>query len=184
MGSWCHRYLSGSDLTSYFVDSLNHETPVGQRWREVRDEWKTIVGEAPDDSGKIRFNGFCGQYQILLSCELDTFYLEPGEGTKTVEFVYQHDGPETTFVNHALAGVKKIEISVNGISTPIKLTARYKGQLFVATYSLSGKQLSRSPVNPAGGKHRVPSASSCCRVLRIETADRLPLYTGKITAVR
>ncbi|MBN1759817.1 MAG: endo-1,4-beta-xylanase [Chitinispirillaceae bacterium] len=181
MGGWCQRYLPGSDLTSYFVDSLNNETPCGQRWREVRDEWKTVTGGNTDDSGKISFTGFQGKYQVLISCYFDTFDLEPGEGTKSVEVVYDQSGES---VNHALAGLKIIEISINGISAPVKLPARYNRQLFLATYSLSGQQLSRSPVNPAGGKHQVPFPSSCCRVFRIETADRLPLFTGKIMAVR
>ena len=182
MGGWCQRYLSGSDLTSYFVDSLNNETPCGQRWREVRDEWKTVKEGNTDDSGKISFNGFQGQYHILISCEFDTFYLEPGEGTKTVEVIYNYN--DSTAVIHALAGLKTAEISINGVSAPVKLPARFNRQLFLTTYSLSGQQLSRSPVNPTGGKHQVPLASSCCRVFRIETADRLPLYIGKIMALR
>ncbi len=181
MGSWCQRYLSGSNLTSYFVDSLNNETPAGNRWREVRDEWKTVAGGFTDDSGKISFSGFQGQYHVLISCDFDTFYLEPGVGTKTVEVVYQQG---TFAVNHAAADLKTFEIIINGISVPVKLPARYTRQLFLATYSLSGQLLSRSPVNPAGGKHQVVPASSCCRAFRIETADRLPLYTGRITAVR
>ena len=187
MGSWCQRYLSGGDLTSYFVDSLNNETPAGQRWREVRDEWKTDTAGFADDSGKIKFTGFQGQYHILMSCEYDTFYLEPGEGTKKVTVVYQYvdtNADTTTAVKHALAGLKTTEISVNGILASVKLPAHYKRQLFLAIYSLSGQQLSRSPINPAGGKHQVTPASSCCRVFRIETADRLPLYTGKIMADR
>jgi hypothetical protein len=181
LGGWCGRYLSDSDLTSYFVDSLNSETPAGQRWREVRDEWKTVAGGFTDDSGKISFSGFQGQYHVLISCEFDTFYLEPGEGTKTVEVVYQHGG--NTAINHASAGLKTTEISINGISVSVKLPARYDKQLFLTTYSLSGQHLSRSPINTACGKHRVTFTSSCCRAFRIETADRLPLYTGRITAV-
>ncbi len=182
MGGWCQRYMPDSNLTSYFVDSLGNETPLGQRWREVRDEWKTDTAGFADDSGKFRFNGYQGQYHVIISCEYDTFYLEPGEGTKTVKIVYQQG--ETTAVNHTLAGLKTTEISVNGISISFKLPARYNKQLFLATYSLSGQLLSRSPVNPAGGKHQVTPASSCCRLFRIETIDRLPLYMGRITAVR
>lgn len=179
MGSWCSRYRSPGNLTSYFVDSLNNETSCGRRWREVRDEWKTTVTGSTDDSGKFSFNGFQGKYQILISCYLDTFYLEPGEGTKTVEVTYLKSA-----VNHAPAGLKTTEIILNGISAPIKLPARYNRPLFLTTYSLSGQQLSRSPVNLAGGKHQIALATSCCRVFRIETADRLPIYTGKITATR
>ena len=179
MGGWYRRYMPG-DLTSYFVDSLNKETPVGQRWNEVRSEWKTTEMGHTDDSGKISFNGFQGKYQVLISTVLDTFYLEPGEGTKKVTVIFR----QGTGVNHASAGLKNIEINVNGISASVKLPARCSKQLFLTTYSLSGQLLSRSPVNPAGGKHQVTPASSNCRVFRIETADRLPLYTGKITAAR
>jgi GH35 family endo-1,4-beta-xylanase len=171
MGGWCQRYMPGN-LTSYFVDSLGYETPLGQRWREVRDEWKTDTAGFADDSGKIKFTGFQGQYHIIMSCEYDTFYLEPGEGTKKVTVVYQQGDTTdtTTAVKHALAGLKTTEISINGILASVKLPAHYKRQLFLAIYSLSGQQLSRSPINPAGGKQQVTPASSCCRVFRIETA--------------
>jgi GH35 family endo-1,4-beta-xylanase len=180
MGSWCQRYLSAGNLTSYFIDSLGNETPCGQRWRDIRDTFRTVVNGNADDSGKIAFNGFQGQYIALVCQELDTFYLEPGEGTKSIIVTYN----EGTGVKHGFAGQKTIEISINGISAPVKLPARYNRQLFLTTYSLSGQQLSRSPVNPTGGKYRVTLASSCTRVFRIETADRLPLYTGKLMAVR
>jgi hypothetical protein len=169
MGSWCQRYQSGSNLTSYFVDSLNN-----------RDTFKTVAGGNVDDSGKIQFNGFQGKYHTLISCEFDTFYLEPGEGTKSVVVTYN----EGVAVNHALAVLKTTEIIINGIKVPVKLSARYNRQLFLATYSLSGQQLSRSPMNLTGGRHQIAPASSCCRVFRIETADRRPLYTGNIMAVR
>lgn len=180
IGSWCRSYMPRSDLTSYFVDSLNNETPAGQRWREVRDEWKTTVTGSTDDSGKFKFNGFQGKYQILISCYADTFYIEPGDGTKAVEVTYLGK----TAVDHTLPGLKTTEIIINGIATPVKLPAHYNGQLFLATYSLSGQQLSRTPVNLTGGKHLFTPASSCCRVMRIETSDRLALYTDKIMAVR
>jgi GH35 family endo-1,4-beta-xylanase len=180
MGSWCERYMARSDLTSYLVDSLNNETPSGQRWSEVRDEWKTEAGGYTDESGKFSFNGFQGKYFILISCFTDTFYLEPGEGTKNVEVIYLNESS----VNHTPADLKTTEIIINGIAVPVNLPARYNSQLFLTTYSLSGQQLSRSPVNPTGGRHKVTLASSCSRVFRIETSDRMPLFTGKIMAVR
>jgi hypothetical protein len=183
MSSWNQRYMSGSDLTSFFVDSLNNVTPCGQRWLDVRDEWKTVEGGFTDDSGTFRFNGYQGQYHILISCEFDTFYIDPGKGTKNVTVVYQQG---ITAANHALAGLKTTEFIIDGISVPIKLPAHYTKQLFLTTYSLSGQQLSRSPVTLSGGKqkHLATPASCSCRVFRIETADRLSLYTGKIKAIR
>jgi hypothetical protein len=180
MESWCKRYMSGNTITSYFVDSLNRETPVGRRWREIRDEWKSTGGGFTDDSATIKFTGYTGLYRVLLTQVLDTFYLEPGTGTDTVEVIYQNG----TGVKHASAGLKTTEIDINGISIPVKLPARYSGQLFLTTFSLSGQRLSRSPLHPTDGTHRVSPASSCCRIFRIETADRLPLFTGKISAVR
>jgi endo-1,4-beta-xylanase len=182
MGSWNQRYMSGGNITSYFVDSLGNETPAGQRWRDVRDEWKTkdIVVWA-DDSGKVSFTGFQGQYHVLISCDFDTFDLEPGEDTQSVVVVYTQEGSS---VKRAVAGLKTIGLFIDGISVPVNLPARYNGQLFLTTYSLSGQQLSRSPVNLTGRRNLVTPASSSCRVFRIETADRLPLYAGKVSAVR
>lgn len=180
MGSWCKPYLSDSDLTSYFVDSLKNETPTGQRWSEVRAEWKTDTVGFTDESGKFSFNGFQGKYQILVSCYLDTFYLEPGEGTKTIEVKYLAEPA----VDRKLAGLKTTKIIINGIPALIKLPVYYNSQLFLTTYSLSGKLLSRSPLNITGGKHQIIPSSSSCRVFRIETADKLTLYTGKMMPVR
>lgn len=179
MGSWLKSQQSPNRLTSFFVDSLNNETSVGQRWREVRSEWKTEIGGYTDDSGKISFTGFQGKYLVLVSCYLDTFYLEPGEGTKTVEVVYY---PVNT-VDRKSTSLKTTEFLINGKSAIVKLPASSNRQLFLTTYSLSGKQLSRSPVNIAGGNHWIRPSSSC-RVFRIETVDRQPLYTGKLVAVR
>jgi GH35 family endo-1,4-beta-xylanase len=182
MGSWCQRYGAKSGLTSCFVDSLNRETPTGQRWRDVRNEWKTSDGGFADEKGTIKFTGYTGLYRVLLTQVLDSFYLEPGTGTDTVEVVYQHGG--TTSVNRAMVSLKTTAINIKGVSVRVNLPARYNGQLFLALYSLSGQRLSRTPINPAGGAHQVPSTASCSRVFRIETADRLPLFTGKMTAVR
>jgi hypothetical protein len=118
-----------------------------------------------------------------MSTVSDTFYLEPGIGTDTVQAVYKFGGFSTD-VNHALVSLKTTKIDIKGIPVFIDLPARYTEQLFLTTYSLTGQLLSRSPINPAGGKQQVPPTSSNCRVFRIETADRLPLYTGKVTAVR
>ncbi len=177
MGSWLKDHQAPGNLTSYFVNSMNNETPVGQRWREVRSEWKTEIGGYTDDSGKISFTGFQGKYLVLVSCYLDTFYLEPGEGTKTVEVVYY---PVNTVDRKS---TKTAEFFINGKSAIVKLPAGFNRQLFLTTYSLSGKQLSRSPVNITGGNLRVPPTSSC-RVFRIETADGQPLYAGKLMTVR
>lgn len=180
IGSWCGAFEPHSDLSSFFIDSLNYETPVGERWREVRDEWKTETIGSTDESGKFTFNGFHGKYQILISCYLDTFYLEPGEGTKTVNIT--HLGGAAA--HHAPATQKTTELRINGIAIPIKLPSLYNKPLFLTTWSLSGQQLSRSPVELAGGKYQIPTVSSSCRVFRIETADRQTFYSGKFSPVR
>jgi GH35 family endo-1,4-beta-xylanase len=183
MGGWCKRYLSANNLTSSFIDSSGNETPVGQRWRDVRDGWKTYLNGYTDDSGTYKFTGYQGQYRIVMSTVIDTFYLDPGAGTKTVEVVFPQG--DTTAVKRTLPAVKTTELIVNGIPIFVKLPAQYNTQLFLTTFSLSGQQMSRSPIHPTGGKNRVTTpASSYCRVFRIETVDRLPLYTGRMTAVR
>lgn len=178
MGNWYKRSMTRSNLTSYFVDSMNSETPAGQRWREVRAEWKTEASGYTDESGKFSFNGFQGKYLIIVSCFLDSFYLEPGEGPATIEVGYFPN----FIVEYKSASIKTTEIMINGTAIPVKLPLRYNGQLFLTTYSLSGKQLSRSPVSIKNRKYQITPSSSYCCIVRIETADRLPLYTGKIMA--
>ncbi len=187
LGSWHQSYMSQNNLTGYFIDSLNSETPAGERWREVRKEWKTDIPSYTDDSGKVIFNGFHGRYQVIMSCDIYEFYLEPGQDTQKVEIVYSHDAeePETTVV-HASSNnhLNTIEINIDGILTPVKLPANYNKNLVLNTYSLSGRLLSTAILNPSIRNHRIPLNSRGCRVFRIETADRKPLYSGKMAIQR
>lgn len=180
IGSWYQHYMPHSDLTNYFIDTLNNETPTGKRWREVRDEWKTDTGGQTDESGKFKFNGFQGEYLIHISCYVDTFYLEPGEGIKSVKVTYRSDAA----IEQKPVQQKTTHITINGKTVPIRLPVHYSGQLFLTTWSLSGQQLSHSPINSAGNKNMIYSTSSSCRIFRIETSDRQPFHTGKITPTR
>jgi len=180
IGSWCKRYQSGNGLTNYFIDSLKNETPAGQRWRDVRDEWKTVAVGYTDETGKFKFKGFQGKYQVLLSCYTDTFYLEPGDGIKNVAVTYLSETP----VKYRMTDHKITEMVINGSALSVRIPSGYTKPLYLTTYSLSGQLVSRSPLNITNWKHLVTPVSSNCRIFRIETAGRLPLYTGKITAVR
>lgn len=174
--NWYRSSDSDDNLSSYFVDSMGNETPVGERWREVRNEWKTMETGYTDDSGKFYFNGFPGKYHILISCFLDSFYLEPGEGTQNIVVVSHAESG----INKRSASLKTTEFLINGKTAKIRLPHLYNKQLFLTTYSLSGQQLSRSLIRVNGGKLMLTPAHSSCRILRIETVDREPLYTGKI----
>lgn len=179
MENWHKSSDSDRNLTSYFVDSVGNETPVGQRWREIRNEWKTVEGGYTDESGKYYFNGYRGKYQILISCYLDSFYVEPGEGTQTIVVVSHAESG----VNKRSASFKATDFIINGKAARVRLPHHYNKPLFLVTYSLSGQQLSRSHISVKGGKLMLTPAYSCCRIIRIETVDREPLYTGKIMAV-
>jgi hypothetical protein len=159
---------------------MGNETPVGQRWREVRSEWKTTEGGYSDDSGKYYFNGYHGKYQILISCYLDSFYVEPGEDTQTIVITYYAESG----ISRRSGSLKTTEFIINGNTARVLLHHGYNKQLFLTTYTLSGQQLSRSPVSLKGGRVMLPSSLSCCQIVRIETSERKPLYTGKIMAVR
>jgi len=180
MENWYRSSDSDSNLTSYFIDSMGNETPAGQRWQEVRNEWKTVEGGYTDDSGKYYFNGFHGKYQILISCFVDSFYLEPGEGNQTIVVVSNAESG----VNRRSGSLGTTEFVINGKTARISLPHLYNKQLFLTTYSLSGQQLSSSPISLKGGRVMLTPAYSCCRIIRIETVDRKPLYTGKVMEVR
>lgn len=180
MGNWCKQFISGTNYTNYFIDSLKKETPVGERWCKVRDEWRTIKTGYADESGKFSFNGFQGKYKILISCYTDTFYLEPGEGTKTIEVAFNSESA----IQNRSPGLKTTKISINGVTIPLKLPPYYTRDIFVTTYSLSGQEITRLPLNVTDNKYQLHDFFSSCRLFVIETADRRPLYKGKIMSVR
>ncbi|MBN1577692.1 MAG: endo-1,4-beta-xylanase [Chitinispirillaceae bacterium] len=178
---WCKRRMWRENLSSYFVDSLLQETDVGKKWREVREEWKTKVTKAPDASGKLSFNGYQGKYTVSLKegddMYIDTFYLEPGSGTKTVEVNLEKYVPP---LHVESTGEKAYSgshiISVNG--RPVILAMPIDGgQLYLSTFSVSGRLLLKVPFtisNSAGTFVNVPAG---CHVFRIHTADWV-CYTG------
>lgn len=185
MGSWHQNYMRTNGLTNYFVDSFNDETDVGERWSEIIEEFTSVPGGFTDDSGFISFNGYVGQYQVWISCFLDTFSVNTGEDTQYVKVVYHHVEEEGV-VNNPVSGGKKIEIRVNGIVVPLRIPANYNKQLFGTFYSLAGKRVARFSLTSSEGKNYriVRNGSSSTLILRVETEHGAPIYSRKIVGVR
>ncbi len=172
---WCKRRMWLANATSYFVDSTLQETAVGKKWREVRAEWKTNDSGTTDANGKFSFNGFQGKYRLTVTSggvvRSDTFYLEPGTGAKSIEI-----SPTGIFT----AGPSRLEtipFQLNGQTIHLTIPPGEDRRLYLSTYSLAGKVLSRTPVAIDKGTCSVTTQPSGCHIFRIGTADRV-LYTG------
>ncbi len=175
---WCKRRMWRENLSSYFVDSLLQETPTGKKWREVREEWKTKTNGTTNSAGKYSFKGYQGKYMATVTSGgntmVDTFYLEPGSGAKEVALRFDivdikrgGSGP----------GLRADVLCVNG--RPIYMTIPAGGrQLYLSTYSVAGKLLSKIPVSVRGGGNLISNVPVGCHVFRIGTGERT-LYAGR-----
>jgi hypothetical protein len=62
-GFWEKRHWLGKDAA--LVDAQWNLLPAGERIRRlVQEEWRTRTGGRADDSGRFRFRGFQGDYEV------------------------------------------------------------------------------------------------------------------------
>ncbi len=166
--------------TSFLVDSNYTENELGVRWRTIRNLWKTNSVATTDVSGKVSFKGFHGKY-VVKATEgekffADTLYLEPGANAKSVEIALKEVLPDGV-IEQRRQGFISVPFQSNGHTIILKLPSAGNRQLFISTYTISGKLLSRTPVTIGNGMIHRFNAPSGCSVFRIGSVDKT-LYTG------
>ncbi len=173
MWTWVKRHMWRGDLTCYFVDSLMEETETGKRWRDVRSEWRTNTSGTSDDEGNFTLTGYQGKYRIVMDEDTAIVYLHPGDSLEIIK-----DFPDPNAIRPvSKAKSDPILIRLNGSSIKLNVTPDGSGPMYLSTYSISGKLISRIPLNIVNGAATISKLPSGCHVFRISTANK-QLYTG------
>jgi endo-1,4-beta-xylanase len=140
-----------SDLTSYIADSATYAVnDLGQRYESLMKLWTTSASGTTDGSGKYSFKGFHGKYVVTTTVsgvsQIDTVYLEPGQGAKTVSMVIKNTGIITNLAKVSAA----LTIHINGKPIGFKNVIRGKEPLFISMYSAAGRLLLRRQIDRNG----------------------------------
>lgn len=161
-------------LNSVCVDSNFVETDFGERYRTLRDMWKTNVTLTTDAEGKVSFRGFHGKYRVTVNSDAvsmpETIYLEPGEETQLFNF-----GVGTS---HKKREAKITTLYLNGRELTLRNIDPEKEPLFLSTFTLSGKLIRKIPITVVDGFGMVSGRMSRgCHVYRIGTKEKT-LYSS------
>ena len=174
--NWFKRKMWQSTFTSYFADSLLVESAVGKKWREVRAEWKTSKTGKTDANGKYSFNGYQGKYIVEIknggSIVTDTFYLEPGTGAKEVSI-----SPVGIIHNSLSGNTKVVSLRMDNRTIKVALPPIKGKPVFLSTYSVSGKLLSKTSLNIDDGVTSAATVAPGCRIFRVGSLNQT-YYTG------
>jgi GH35 family endo-1,4-beta-xylanase len=133
-------------LSSFLVDSTFNETELGNRWRTVRNSWKTDTSGTVNSDGEFTFKGYSGKYEVSVpfgdSLYCDTFYLEPGQGKKsaTVELTFSVG---TRREGKKYNNGEKVFFNGKSITLPDAINPR---ELVLSVYTLSGRLIGKQPV--------------------------------------
>lgn len=158
-----------SDLTSFIADSATYAVnDLGQRYESLMKLWTTTASGTIDASGKYAFRGFQGKYVVTTTIagqnQIDTMYLEPGQGVKTCAIAIRGTG---IAVNDA-PGSAFMTIRINGKPIVFKNIAPGKKPLFVSMYTASGRLLSRRRID-RNGMTTIPKTPAGFYILGIGT---------------
>jgi hypothetical protein len=100
-------------------------------------------------------------------------YLHPGDSLEIIK-----DFPDPNAIRPvSKAKSDPILIRLNGSSIKLNVTPDGSGPMYLSTYSISGKLISRIPLNIVNGAATISKLPSGCHVFRISTANK-QLYTG------
>jgi hypothetical protein len=161
------------DLNSFLVDSNTTETPMGKKWLEKINGWTTNETKTTGADGKVTVNGVHGKYKITF--EKDgittdtTVYLAPGSGALAITIPVAKTGIR---MNRTSKGNYNRKILVNKSAIEFNLPDAEQGQLFIKSYSVSGKLIAKVPVSFRNGECRIQNMSKGCYIYKIGTDSR------------
>ncbi len=185
--SWWEAKKWRSEMTSTLADGALGETETGTRWVEMRDKWKTRLAVTTDAAGTSAFRGFQGEYIAVHRADnqylASRFYLEPGTSDKAVTLALKDTVITDSMYNELIkvpvrrsmgSGLTPTYMYLNGRRITLRDRAAGEG-LFLFTYSVTGRQLSKVPLSLHRKSVDLPAAITAgCRIVRIGTsADRI-----------
>ena len=183
--SWWEARPWRSDITSMLADAICFTTEAGDRWLELRDKWKTKMDTMTDAAGQVAFRGFQGEYVGVYRVGDKTyssrFYLEPGTGAKTVTLAVKDSlVTDTVGIRNTHASMPSTTwMHINGRGVRLNGLVMPDEPLFVYTYTVSGRQLSKMPVTDLRRISVAPAVASGCRVVRVGTESKT-LFSGSL----
>ena len=170
-----------TDLTSFIADSVTYAiNDLGVRYESLMKLWTTAANGSTNTSGKYSFRGFQGRYVVTTTLggggtQVDTIYLEPGQGAKAVSIVIRN----TRIAVNRTDPSSGRTFRING--TPVTISAVFGAtdKLFVSLYSTSGRLLSRQRVGPNTRDLSV-NVSTGCYIIGVGTSTET-LATSRIS---
>ncbi|MBN1760625.1 MAG: endo-1,4-beta-xylanase [Chitinispirillaceae bacterium] len=172
---WWGGRLWRDDLANFLVDANFTETETGARWNALRRQWTTPdTTITTDANGMLNIRGFYGTY--TLNDDTAKLVFTPEKLTDTIWL-------QPTAV--ALPGYtkRKAKMIFNGSTIRLEGIAGTSGPLYLSTYTIAGKLLSRIPITVTGTTGFCTCLPSGCSVYRIGT-DKNVLYSGRIVNIQ
>lgn len=166
-------------INSVLVDSQFVETDLGERFRTMREKWRTDTTVLSDENGLVSMRGFHGTYQVFLEAfpdsPPDTIIIDPGTGPASFNMA--------TSINYRAPTFSTAKINFRGRVIDLPFSISLESQLFVSTYSLSGRLLDKKPIIMKNGTgHILGSIPNGCYIYRLGTSSQ-NLFTVKEASV-
>jgi len=171
---WWQGRLWRDDLKSFLVDNDFKPTETGKRWKKLKDTlWTTDTLVKSDGDGKCKFKGFQGTYVITTklgsSSQVDTIELLPGPLSEKV-ITLDPSKFDIVSVRHQKQNSKAM-VEING--RKITLNKNISAPVSLSIYSLSGKLISRIPINADNRTIQRIATPAGCHLLRLEAGNSL-----------
>ncbi|MCX7726685.1 MAG: T9SS type A sorting domain-containing protein, partial [Chitinispirillaceae bacterium] len=174
--------------TSYLVDSNFTENELGERWRKVRDEWRTNLSGTTDDEGRFSFKGFYGKYLVSYkeneSCFTDTIYFEPG--TEMNEIEVNLTNGECLGVKYSpmkkVSNIYEILLNGNKIKMNIALQ-RANDVLYTYIFSVDGKCVTKIPFDYSNKNLHVKNLPKGCYFVTVGNGKNM-INSKKVFNIR
>ena len=171
---WWQGRLWRDDLKSFLVDNDFKPTETGKRWKKLKDTlWTTDTLVKSDGDGKCKFKGFQGTYVITTklgsSSQVDTIELLPGPLSEKV-ITLDPSKFDIVSVRHQKQNSKAM-VEING--RKITLNKNISAPVSLSIYSLSGKLISRIPINADNRTIQRIATPAGCHLLRLEAGNTL-----------
>ncbi|HEX3020558.1 MAG TPA: endo-1,4-beta-xylanase [Chitinispirillaceae bacterium] len=182
---WWQGRLWRDDLKSFLVDNDLKPTETGNRWKKLKDTlWTTDTMVKADDAGKCKFKGFQGTYLVTTkkgsASQIDTIEVLPG-GVSKKTITLDPSKFSSVGVRHQKNRFAPM-VQING---KIMSLQEFNGApVQLSIYSLSGKLISRIPINTDSRTVQTIATPAGCHIYRFEAANKVILSEISVQLTR